>query len=75
MENSVKQKRGPRPTYTYLVADTKDFDLPVLVTDSLSEVSEFLGLSKQTIRGYMREGFRTGHRYEVTRIPLEEDEQ
>ena len=55
-------------TTTYMVSDTLDNDLPVLVSNSLPEVAAFLGMTPRTASSAISKGSKVGRRYRVVRM-------
>lgn len=53
---------------TYLASDTKDHDLPVIVTDSLSEIAGFFGITKDSMSSMICRRQRIQGRYIVERV-------
>ncbi len=62
----------PPKQMCYVVYDTKDHDLPVLVADKAADVAAYLGLSKRYIREAAASGALSRHRYRIERIFIDE---
>lgn len=60
--------------FTYLLSDTLDHDLPVLVTDSMTEVQEFLGdLKRSSLSTMMYRHQLIKKRYHLERVDIREN--
>ena len=60
---------------TYLVSDTKDCDLPVFVSDSLSEIARMFGITRRSLSTMMCNNKKLKRRYLVERVNLTEGER
>ena len=60
---------------TYLVSDTKDHDLPVFVSDSVTEIASLFGTTARSMSTMISRRQKIRRRYLVERISLSENDR
>lgn len=60
---------------TYLVSDTLDHELPVFVSDSVSEIAKLFGTTARSMSSMICRKQKIKRRYLVERVSLTEGEE
>ena len=60
---------------TYLVSDTMDHELPVFVSDSVSEIARLFGTTVRSMSSMICRKQKVNRRYLVERVSLAEGEE
>lgn len=60
---------------TYLVSDTMDHDLPVFVSDSVSEIAKLFGTTARSMSSMICRKQKVNRRYLVERVSLAEGDE
>ena len=71
MENSIRGfKEVNMQEVTYLVSDTKDFDLPVFFFFYLKEIADLFGVTRESLSCMICRKQKLQRRYVVERVNL-----